>query len=265
VYRSNGTRACEPGDDLKFSGFLNGDRSLYLTSGGGVQIRRPDCSMESGGDLSERTAEVRAVCADENLVLLAIGATGAGTYGLAPYEMTLMSYSSREVIRRWRWDYGAMLAGVIFADSCKVACTGKDQDINGASHAACWNTANGEQADENRRLRFISIEPSGLAFSGGQINASGGPFLLATQYRLPWWCALSPGLGIECWPNPVRRVLWDVETGKETLSWAVPKQHLDMQELEPRRVMDAYAVGLSVTGKYLAEGGEASVQLYAIE
>jgi len=158
-----------------------------------------------------------------------------------------------------------MPGGVIFADSCKLVCTGKDQDIHGASQAACWTTANGEQADENRKLRFIRLEPSGLAFSGGQINGSGGPYIVATEYRWPWSCALSPGLGIPCWPNPVRRVLWDVETGKETLSWAVPKQHFDMHEFEPRTVVDAYAVGLSVSGKYLAEGGEASVQLYAIE
>ena len=267
VYDANGQRTCDVTDDLRFRGFLSGDRTVYrsMLNAGGIQVRLPDCSLESHEHFAEGASEVRAVCPEQDLLVVESKARNEGDpIGAMPYEMTLASYSARKVVRRWRWDYGATLGGVAFADSCKALCSGKDQDVHGNSHAACWKTPSGEQTQENRHIRFLNWEPSGLAFSGGQINGSGGSFVISTTYKWPWYCVLS-GMGISCFADPVRRILWNVATGEETLTWAVPKQRMEMWELNPRTVSDSYAVGLSPTGRYVAEGGEGSVQLYVIQ
>ena len=62
-------------------------------------------------------------------------------------------------------------------------------------------------------------------------------------------------------PHPKQRVLWNIETSQEVLSWPGQRQEFRFRD---RHRSEPFALALSSTGKYLAEAGAGQLQFYAV-
>jgi len=123
-----------------------------------------------------------------------------------------------------------------------------------AWHNACWSTETGEKIADDPKLTRTDRE----AFAG-----SGGALLAVTVSH---WACLNGKfwqyLDMDgCASRPTRRVLWNVETGQEALSWPVLNQQYSIRN---EKRSDPFGLAISATGKYLAEGGAGRVQLYSV-
>ena len=125
---------------------------------------------------------------------------------------------------------------------------------------ACWDTRNGAKIGEDVKLTL----PVGAT---EKFNGSGGELLAVTVAHITclggkFWQALDMN---GCGNGPMRRVLWSVKTGREIVSWPVLVQrytsHFNGENI---LTIGPFALALSSTGKYLAEGGAGRIQLYAV-
>ena len=254
-------RVCLVPKDFEFGGFLADDRIVFTKSGlpfksglegaAEIQVRRPDCSVEDAWPMANGFSYVWGTCPQAGLIAI------QNMPDWPKSEITeahLLSYPGHTTTRQWTWGSGAALGGVILAYSCKAICAGEYQVANMNFHAACWSTDTGGKILGDSRLTRTDHQ----AFDG-----SGGTLLAV---RVSHWACLAGKfwqyLDMDgCVSRPTRRVLWSIETGQEILSWPIPKQQFSIRE---RMLPDPYALALSATGKYLAEGGAGRVQLYAV-
>lgn len=266
VYRRvlslEGERTCTVPTDFEFGGFLADDRivlarrGLPLKSGPEgateIQVRRPDCSLEDAWYTAQGLFNVRGTCPQAGLI--AVQGTPDWPHA-GMIETHLVSYPGHLTTRQWTWDVSAVMGGMMFADSCRAICSGESQGKGDkAFHAACWSTSTGVKILDDARL----TRTDGEAFAG-----SGGALLAVTVSR--WACLEGKFwqyLDVDgCASRPTQRVLWNIETGQEVLSWPVSNQQFSVRQ---RKLSGPFALALSATGKFLAEGGAGRAQLYAV-
>jgi hypothetical protein len=255
VFSIENERVCQGPTDFEFGGFLADDRivfgktGLHFKSGpegdAEIQVLRPDCSVEDSWHMPSRFSWVRGTCPQAGFIEIR-DAT----------ETHLLKYPSHTTARQWTWDGLVTLGGTIFADSCKAICSGERSvnDRKASSLAACWSTSTGEKILEDAKLTRTDNE----AYVGG------GAALLAVTVS-HWTCLDGKfwrNLDMDgCATRLTGRVLWNIRTGEEVLSWPVREQQLGVGD---RKSSGPFALALSETGKYLAEGGLGRVQLYEV-
>jgi hypothetical protein len=265
VFSLENERVCQGPTDFEFGGFLADDRIVFGKAGlpfnrfkpgsedlAEIQVLRPDCSIEDSWQMPSRFSWVRGTCPLAGFIEVHAANWPKGDAA----ETHLLKYPGHTTARQWRWDALAVVSGTIFTDSCKTICAGEGHvnDRKAWSHAACWSTSTGEKILEDTRLTRTDRE----AYMG-----VGGALLAVTVSH--WACndskflqALDMG---GCASRPTGRVLWNIETGQQVLSWPVREQQISIGD---RKSSTPFALSLSATGKYLAEGGSGRVQLYAV-
>ena len=259
VFSLETERTCVAPTDFEFGGFLAEDRIVFGRRGlpfksgpesdAEIQVLRPDCSVEDSWHMPSRFSWVRGTCAQAGLIEIWAGEAGN-------LETHLLSYPGHTTARQWTWDGLVALAGTIFADSCKAICSGEGHvnDRKASSHAACWNTDTGEKIRDDAKL----TRTQGEAYVGG-----GGALLAVTVSH--WECHDSKFWQVldmdGCATRLTGRVLWNIKTGEEVLSWPVLNQEFRIGD---QKRSGPFALALSETGKYLAEGGSGRVQLYEV-
>ena len=168
----------------------------------------------------------------------------------------LVNYPDHATGQKWAWDRFSVSAGILLADSCKAVCSAVRSEQNKMpDHAACWSTITGAKLSEVLKLTLTYLE----AFAG-----SGGALVAMTVSN--WSCLEGKfwefldmqGCGE---PHPKQRVLWNIETSQEVLSWPVQRQEFRFRD---RHRSEPFALALSSTGKYLAEAGAGQLQFYAV-
>jgi hypothetical protein len=258
VYRKvlslDSERTCPVPTDFECGGFLADDRIVFtghrLPFKFEIQVRHPDCSVEDAWHLGNGFSYAWDTCPQAGL----IGVQNVPTWPKSEImETHLVSYPGHATARQWKWDALATMGGMILADSCKAICSGiKDGK---AFHAACWSTRTGEKIVDDARLTRTDEQ---------QFNASGGTLLAVTVSQ--WACRNSRFWQVldmdGCASRESRRVLWNVETGQEVVSWPVQRQQISVVG---RKQSSLFAIALSPSGRYLAEGGMGRVQLYDVQ
>jgi hypothetical protein len=257
-----GDRAYRIPEDSTFGGFLGNDRFVIakreLRGVGGmesvnkIEVRRQDFTVEDSWNIAQGLFNVRDTCPHAGTI--AIQGMAAGRPDAKMYTTQLVRYPGQ--VEGQLWTSGiAPLGGLILADSCKLICSsygvpsGKEP-----AHAACWSTESGARIAEDAKLTTTTQE----AFAG-----SGGALIAVTVSH---WACLNGKFwqffDIDgCATPETHRVLWNIETGQEALSWPVLKQPFRILN---RETSGPFALALSSTGRYLAEGGAGHVQLYAV-
>lgn len=248
-------RSCLAPADFEFGGFLAADRIVFAKRGltGQIQVRRPDCSIEDDWQMPNGFSYVWGTCPQAGF----IGIQTVPDWPKAEtMETHLLSYPGHTTTRQWTWDGSATQGGMILADSCKAICAGESHlKEKNTSHDACWSTNSGAKIADDARLTRTDEQ----AFDG-----SGGALVAVTVSRSvcrdsAFWRYLDMD---GCASRTTRRVLWNIETNEEVLSWPVLSQQLSIRG---RKASDPFGVALSSTGKYLAEGGAGRVRLYALQ
>ena len=261
VFSVQGERSCPVPTDFEFGGFLADDRIVIAKRAfqgllgpeatNEIQVRRPDCTVEDSWH-PQGWFQVRDTCPQAGLLAIQGNDDSRNT---ATVETQLVSYPGHLETRHWTWDGELTLGGIILADSCKAICSGDGMwKSKETFHAACWSTQSGAKVAEDPKLTLTYHE----AFGG-----SGGPRLAVTVSH--WACRNGKFwqfFDIDgCATPQTHRVLWNIETGQEVLSWPVLNQPL---RIGNRDTSGPFALALSSTGKFLAEGGAGRVQLYRV-
>lgn len=279
ILRLTGESPCGFPPDFQFGGFLSGDRAILYHRGESnwrnkpesrekteIRVYRPDCSVADSWQLDD-DAIVLDTCQASDLVALESfpGAFPHPPQSRIDAHIAILAYPSRDAGQRWTLDFRWLSGGERFARQCQVLCTGAEPAgraaKSGEGDAACWDIQKGAKVSENTGVQLSNIVgPTGIAGSGGDL-------LLLNDYKIT---SLEGGLWQffdlqTSWSHLKRRVLWNVSTGQEVVSWRPPTQQIEYHLLKEHVIKSLpFAASLSPTGKFLAEGGSGIVRLYSI-
>jgi hypothetical protein len=190
----------------------------------------------------------------------------AGLLELQPFSFTpkqpaniqIISVPGHKIVREWKWAPDALIGGTAFGDSCAVVCAGQPAaQANQQGHAACWSIQTGEKTAKIWTscsiLRSIRLSPSVKIGSPHPYTKSGASREVFGGIRYGG-----------CFTASKRRVVWNVRTGQEALSWGLSEQKFQMGRPDGRLLSQPFAVALSAKHEFLSEGGDGRVQIYAI-
>lgn len=262
ILRLDGKPTCSFPEESEFGGFLRGDSMvIYFRDEAEIRILGPDCSLIDGWKLNG-PADVLDSSPEQDLLAIQ-------TY-LKPSEhstIELVAARNHEVKQRWIWDtLSTFHGGFVFSDQGKLVCSANSRAGKQAPDAACWDIRTGAKIAENDK---VAVDWEGIAGAGGDLLAITDSKYISHQGKL--WVFLDMN---NDYSVPQRRLLWDIRTGKEIASWGeltMPWGGLQQKELWGRDLKDAstittpFVLSLSPTGKYVAEGGSASVSVYSVQ
>ena len=179
----------------------------------------------------------------------------------------LVAARTHEVTQHWVWNFQATFrGGFLFSDQGRLACSGNSRPGKLGADPACWDTRTGAKTVE---IDKVAVDWQGIASAGGDLLAITDSKYVSHQGKV--WVFLDMN---NDYSVPQRRLLWNVRTGKEIASWGeltMPWGGFQQKELWGRDLKEAttmttpFVLSLSPTGKYVAEGGSASVSVYSVQ
>lgn len=159
-------------------------------------------------------------------------------------EILIFNPINGRVIQQWQRSEIQSSWALRFGDNGKIICGG------GMAKAPvrCWDVDSGKRMAE------------ATSVSGGMPIAvsSRGHYAVASDFRAVSATPFSRAMEVLR-----RRVIWDVKTAKDVVSWHPELQTYDVGIRPVKRKWSVFAI--SPTGDYFAEGGDGSLRLYTIK
>jgi hypothetical protein len=166
--------------------------------------------------------------------------------GFLKHELLIVDPFARKIIRRWPPDSGPRGQ---FVDGGKAMCGGGDVEDTGKAPLSCWEVDSGEKISEAPTIN--GGEPIAAAAHSSRI--------IASDFRR----ANRPLFSDNYVAILQRRVVLDVRTGKELVSWRPQSQ--SYININNEREEEPFQFAISPDGQYIAEGGNGTIHLYKIE
>jgi hypothetical protein len=257
VFSLEGKMVCGHADEFRFAGFLSEDRTViykWFSPTKGLEVRRSDCTTEDTWETANLRAIDLATCPQAGLI--AVG--GFSPEPGRPGAIDIVSYPSHRTTRPWTGNANALIGGMVFADSCRAVCAGKLRVDSKGYSAACWDIETGKQNIEKASVTLTNL-PS--------FDAVAEDWIASTVFS---WSCLEGKLWVfldmnGCATKLKRRVVWNVRTGQESISWRPPEQKIELPGSGHNRVSEPFAFTLSPHHRFMAEGGSGQVQLYGFQ
>jgi hypothetical protein len=134
-----------------------------------------------------------------------------------------------------------------FANGGKLICGIRGPSTN--QSVTCWDVDSGKEISTFSRLSYLDLRTA--AHAARAVVPDFGKKLDLIDWF--WY----PG-------SLKKRSVWDLESGKEILSWKPKAQTILLQERPYGPVEQPYRFAISPDGEYIVEGGAGAVSLYRI-
>ncbi len=254
VFSLDGKLVCGYGDEFRFAGFLNEDRMVFhhwFSPTKGFEVRRSNCTKEDSWETTEFSESALATCPQGGLIAVGRFSAEAGK----SFAIDIVTYPGHSTTRQWTWNADALLSGAVFADSCRVVCAGKLRSDSKGYSAACWNIESGD----------VSVDKASVTLTDRpSFDAVAEDWVASTVFA---WSCLEGKFWVfldmdGCVAKVKRRVVWNVRTGQESISWSPPEQEIDQPGSARKRVLESFAFTMSAHHRFIAEGGAGRVRVY---
>jgi hypothetical protein len=165
-------------------------------------------------------------------------------------EVRVVDPISKAVVRAW--PRSGLPGRVRFVESGKVICQANFVERAGRIPVSCWDIASGQKIGEGPTVN------GGLPFA----TSASASRVVASDYFYIW----NPFMDNSAGGILKRRVVWDIRTSKELTSWRPDPQTYTNTELRPpKEIKERFNFAISPDGRFIAEGGNGTLRLYAIE
>jgi hypothetical protein len=139
-----------------------------------------------------------------------------------------------------------------------VVCAGKLRGDSKGYYATCWDIETGAATVEKTTVT-LADRPS--------FDAVAEDWVASTVYK---WSCLEGKLWVfldldGCFAKLKRRLIWNVRTGEDVVSWNPAEQKVEMPGSVHKPVSEASAFTLSSKRNFMAEGGSGRVQVYRLQ